>query len=63
MITLRHIFHAMIGGSEAQIAIRSLKVLRGSLPPAQLRKVLAWAKQHQAELALHWMKAQDEEEI
>ena len=55
--------HAMMGGREVQIAIRSLSVLRGSLPPAQLRKILFWATEHQAELALHWLKAQDDEEI
>ncbi len=56
-------FHAMMSGREVQIAIRTLNVLRGSLPSAQLRKILVWATEHQAELALHWLKAQDDEEI
>ncbi len=56
-------FHAMIAESEVQIAIRDLAVLRGSLPLPQLRKVLAWAKEHQGELALHWINAQADEEI
>jgi hypothetical protein len=34
-------FHAIIGGEEALIAIRSLDVIRGSLPPANLRRVQA----------------------
>ena len=56
-------FHASMAGREAQIAIRSLEILRGSLPAPQLRKILAWAREHQAELALHWLNAQDDEEI
>lgn len=54
-------FHATIGGEEAWIVIRSLDVLHGSLPPAKLRRVLAWAHDHQGELALNWIKCQDEE--
>ncbi len=54
-------FHAIIGGSEMLIAIRSLDVIRGSLPPAKQRRVLAWAREHQAELALNWIRCQDDE--
>jgi hypothetical protein len=53
----------MTAESEVQIAIRTLTVLRGSLPAAQLRKILTWAKDHQGELALHWINAQADEEI
>jgi hypothetical protein len=56
-------FHAMIAGDEAQISIRTLAVLRGSLPPTKLRKVLEWAKENQGALALHWINAQADEEI
>jgi hypothetical protein len=54
-------FHAIIGGSEALIAIRSLEILRGSLPPGKLRQVIEWAREHQAALALNWIKVQDYE--
>jgi len=54
-------FHATIGGEEAWIVIRSLEVLYGSLPPAKLRRVLTWAREHQGELALNWIKCHDEE--
>jgi hypothetical protein len=54
-------FHAILGGEEVLIAIRTLDVMRGSLPPAKLRRVLAWARDHQGELALSWIKCQDEQ--
>ncbi len=54
-------FHAIIGNDEALVAIRSLDVIRGSLPPAKLRRVLDWASDHQGELALNWMKCQDDQ--
>jgi len=54
-------FHAIIGGEEVLIAIRSLEVLRGTLPPGKLRHVTDWARAHQAELALNWIRVQDNE--
>jgi len=54
-------FHAIIDGSEMLIAIRSLDVIRGALPPAKQRRVLAWAREHQGELALNWIRCQDAE--
>ena len=54
-------FHASIGGDEVLIAIANLDVIRGSLPPARLRRILAWARQHQGQLALNWIKCQDGE--
>lgn len=54
-------FHAVIGGQEVLIAIRSLDVIRGSLPPTKLCRVLAWASRHQSQLALNWIKCQDDE--
>jgi hypothetical protein len=36
-------------------------VIRGSLPPAKQRRVLAWAREHQGELALNWIRCQGEE--
>ena len=43
------------------IAIRSLDVIRGTLPPAEQRRVLVWAREHQGELALNWIRCQDDE--
>ena len=54
-------FHAIIGGHEVRIAIRTLDVIRGSLPPATQRRVLAWARQHQGELALNWIRCEGAE--
>ena len=54
-------FHAVLGGKEAWIVIRTLEVLYGSLPPAKLRRVRVWARRHQSELALNWIRCQDEE--
>jgi hypothetical protein len=33
--------------------------IRGTLPPARQRRVLAWAREHQGELALNWIRCQD----
>jgi hypothetical protein len=54
-------FHAMIGGQEVLIAIRTLDVIRGALPPATQRRVLEWARQHQGQLALNWIRCQGAE--
>jgi len=54
-------FHAVIGGAEVLISIRSLDVIRGSLPPAKLRRVMAWARRHQSRLALNWIRCQEDE--
>jgi hypothetical protein len=43
-------FHAIIGGTEVLIAIRTLEVMRGAMPPGKLRQVIDWARAHQAEL-------------
>ncbi len=36
-------------------------MIRGPLPPAKQRRVLAWVREHQAELTLNWINCQDEE--
>jgi hypothetical protein len=54
-------FHATLGDDEVLVAIRHLDVIRGSLPPAKLRRVLAWAQDHQGALALNWIKCQDDQ--
>ncbi len=53
--------HAILAEDEVLIAILNLDVIRGSLPPAKLRRVIAWAREHQGELALNWMRCQDEQ--
>jgi hypothetical protein len=52
-------FHAILGGNELLVAIDNLDVLRGSLPPARLRRVLAWAAEHRGELAANWRRCQN----
>ena len=50
--------HATIGGQEVLIAIRTLDVVRGSLPSAIQRRVMESARQHQGELELNWTRCQ-----
>jgi hypothetical protein len=52
-------FHAILGGDEVLIAIGTLDLIRGTLPAAKLRRVLGWARD-QGELALNWIRYQDE---
>ena len=47
-------FHAIYGGDEALISIRSLKVLRGTLPPRALELTLEWAALYRQELLEDW---------
>lgn len=51
-------FHARYQGDVALIEIESLRVYSGSLPPAQLRKALAWAAENQAALRTRWAELQ-----
>jgi len=51
-------FHAVIGGDEILVEIATLDVIRGALPPARQRHILEWARHHQAELALNWVRCQ-----
>jgi hypothetical protein len=55
-------FHAIIGNDEILVEIRSLDVMRGSFPPNKIRQVLTWAKDHQRELTLNWIKCQDDQQ-
>jgi hypothetical protein len=47
-------FHAFYGGYEASIAIESLNLLAGELPPRALRLVKQWASLHREELLRDW---------
>jgi hypothetical protein len=52
-------FHAVLGDEEVLVTIGTLDVMRGSLPPTRLRRVLDWALEKQGALALNWIKCQD----
>ena len=54
-------FHALYAGYEASIAIGTLKILRGDLPPRALRLVKQWAAMHQNELLRDWNLAEQGE--
>lgn len=47
-------FHARYNEHEAQIAIETLGVLNGSLPPKVLSLVVEWASLHRDELLANW---------
>lgn len=47
-------FHARYGRHTASIAIETLTVLSGSLPPRALGMVLEWGALHRAELLEDW---------
>jgi len=47
-------FHAVYAGSRARIGIRPLRLLNGSLPPAKLALVLAWAEPRSQVLLDMW---------
>jgi hypothetical protein len=52
-------FHAELGDHEVLIAIADLRVIAGAALRSMVRKVLAWARLHQAALALDWARCQD----
>ncbi|HEY0331460.1 MAG TPA: DUF4160 domain-containing protein [Rhodopseudomonas sp.] len=52
-------FHARYAEFIAQIEIRTGRVLRGSLPPAKLRRVLFWADKHYIGLMNAWTAVEE----
>ena len=50
-------FHAQYSDHWAAIAIGSLRVLDGSLPPRAARMVRQWARLHREELLEDWNRA------
>ena len=56
-------FHALYGEFEALVAIESLAVIAGKLPPRALGLVTEWALLHQDELRSAWQHAQDLEPV
>lgn len=49
-------FHAVYGEFAALIGIRPVEVRAGSLPPAKLRIVVAWAEAREAVLLRAWQE-------
>jgi Domain of unknown function (DUF4160) len=47
-------FHAIYGEFEAEIAVQTLELLEGRLPPRALGMTIEWAGQHQDELMMDW---------
>ena len=52
-------FHAIYGGDEAIVAVRSNRVLAGSLPRRALSLVRTWARLHSEELVTNWERARE----
>jgi len=47
-------FHVRYGERKGLVAIDTLALIRGDLPPRVLGFVIEWASQHRAELAENW---------
>lgn len=56
-------FHAKYGDDRAIVAIDTLALLRGELPPRALGLVMEWAAQHRLELQRTWAAAQRHEKL
>jgi hypothetical protein len=54
-------FHAEYGEYEARIAIESLAVLSGALPPRAMGLVAEWSVLHQRELLEQWQRVMGHE--
>ncbi len=52
-------FHAIYAGTEAQVAIDPLAVLRGRIASRAMGLVMEWASSHQEDLRRVWEQAQD----
>ena len=55
-------FHAADSGCNASLALDGT-ILAGSLPPRALKLVRRWAPLHQAELAVNWRRAREQEPL
>jgi len=53
-------FHVRYGDSKAQIAIETISILNGTLPPRVFGLVAEWALAHQDELREDWQLVQNE---
>ncbi|PSR25750.1 MAG: transcriptional regulator [Sulfobacillus benefaciens] len=50
-------FHAQYGRAQVTVAIGTLAVIAGALPPRALGLVAEWAAQHHSELVSAWNRA------
>ncbi|MEK6806244.1 MAG: DUF4160 domain-containing protein [Pseudomonadota bacterium] len=53
-------FHVKYAEYRAEVNIRTLKLLGGSLPPRAKKMTLEWARLHRAELLADWNLCQSE---
>ena len=49
-------FHAIAGDDEIVVGIADMRLIAGSAAPAMVRRVPMWARRHQGELALCWVR-------
>lgn len=56
-------FHAIYGGDEVVVDIRSTKVLAGDAPKRALALVRMWARLHRDELRTNWDLARESEPL
>ncbi|MDP1903768.1 MAG: DUF4160 domain-containing protein [Pseudomonadota bacterium] len=56
-------FHARYGEYKIEIAIQTLSVLAGKLPPRAMGLVMEWASRHQDELMVDWELARQSTEL
>ena len=56
-------FHARYAGHKALIAIETLNVLEGSLPPRTLGLAVEWAALHRQDLLTNWERARRQEPL
>ncbi len=56
-------FHARYGDYQAEVAIETLALLAGKLPPRAMGLVMEWASRHQDELMVDWNLARQQAEL
>jgi hypothetical protein len=56
-------FHAEYGSDQMLVAIETLAVIAGRLPPRAMGLVIEWATQHQDELRHVWQQARNYEKL
>ena len=50
-------FHASYGRNEVAVAVPSLAVIKGGLPPRALGLLMEWAARHRDDLVENWDRA------
>jgi hypothetical protein len=56
-------FHVRYGEWRAEINIRTLALMRGSLPPRAMALAVEWTLQHQQDLLEQWNKARQQQPL